>query len=37
MLQPLPDLALETAFGRGVEALAAERLGEIVLTGKSLR
>src|SRR5207245_8687333 len=34
IFQTLPDLAFEAAFGRVVEALAAERLGEIVLPGK---
>src|SRR5262249_24165536 len=34
IIQPLPDLALEAAFGRVVKLLAAERFRKIVLAGK---
>src|SRR5262249_15122649 len=37
IFEPLPDLALEAAFGRVVEARPAQLLGEIVLAGKCIR
>ena len=36
VLEPLPDLALEAALRRVVEALPAERLGEVVLAGEGV-
>src|SRR6516162_9196829 len=37
IVEPLPDLALEAAFGRIVEGLPPERFGEIVLAGEAFR
>src|SRR5262249_58381730 len=36
IFQPFPDLAFETALGRVVELLAAERLREVVLAGEGV-
>src|SRR6187431_1239400 len=36
VIQPLPDLALEAAFGRIVEILPWQRVGKIILAGKGV-